>query len=94
MSATLPNLPDLAKWLDASLYTTDFRPVPLTEYLIVGKDVLNAVDLSLCYTIQPTIPLVVGKHFFIISLYILFCLYEAHMCTCRYTYICINKSIK
>lgn len=29
LSATLPNIESLAKWLDASLYKTAFRPVEL-----------------------------------------------------------------
>ena len=37
MSATLPNLPTLAKWLNAVLYQTDFRPVPLQEMVKMGN---------------------------------------------------------
>lgn len=55
MSATLPNLDILAKWLDATLYHTDFRPVPLKEYLKIGKNVYNANNLSLSHTIEPSI---------------------------------------
>lgn len=37
MSATLPNLNMLAEWLGADYFFTDYRPVPLTEHLKVGK---------------------------------------------------------
>ncbi|XP_025417440.1 DNA polymerase theta-like isoform X2 [Sipha flava] len=55
MSATLPNLELLAKWLDASLYETDFRPVPLKQYLKIGKHVYNASNLTLNHIIKPSI---------------------------------------
>ena len=37
MSATLPNLDMLARWLSADLYFTDHRPVPLTEMIKIGS---------------------------------------------------------
>ncbi|KAG1702420.1 DNA polymerase theta [Nymphon striatum] len=42
MSATLPNLDVLARWLNADYYVTDYRPVPLTEYVKIGKTVYNS----------------------------------------------------
>ena len=41
MSATLPNLPTLGKWLDADLYQTDFRPVPLTETIKIDRKIYD-----------------------------------------------------
>ncbi|KAJ0050948.1 hypothetical protein NL108_009941, partial [Boleophthalmus pectinirostris] len=41
MSATLPNLSLLAKWLGAELYQTDYRPVPLQEHLKIGSNIYN-----------------------------------------------------
>ncbi|XP_074344440.1 helicase and polymerase-containing protein TEBICHI isoform X2 [Apium graveolens] len=41
MSATLPNVAAVADWLQAALYQTDFRPVPLVEYIKVGNTIYN-----------------------------------------------------
>ena len=46
LSATLPNLDTLSKWLAAEFYTADFRPVELNE-MILCKNVLYDTNLSL-----------------------------------------------
>ena len=42
MSATLPNLSLLARWLDAHLYHTHYRPVPLTEMIKIGPHIYDS----------------------------------------------------
>lgn len=39
MSATLPNVDAVARWLKASLYQTQFRPVPLKQFIKVGREI-------------------------------------------------------
>ncbi|KAI3468240.1 hypothetical protein Pfo_024903 [Paulownia fortunei] len=41
MSATLSNVAAVADWLQAALYETDFRPVPLEEYIKIGSTIYN-----------------------------------------------------
>jgi DNA polymerase theta len=36
MSATMGGLDSLSAWLDARLFMTNFRPVPLTEHVVMG----------------------------------------------------------
>ena len=57
MSATLPNLDLLAAWLNADLYRTDYRPVPLTECFKMGTALydssLNLLrDIDTTYTVK------------------------------------------
>uniref|UniRef100_A0A1B0CWL4 DNA polymerase theta n=1 Tax=Lutzomyia longipalpis TaxID=7200 RepID=A0A1B0CWL4_LUTLO len=41
MSATLPNLELLCRWLSAEFYHTDFRPVELKEMIKIGPKILS-----------------------------------------------------
>ncbi|ENN73477.1 hypothetical protein YQE_09902, partial [Dendroctonus ponderosae] len=41
MSATLPNLGQLARWLDSELYSTSFRPIPLYEQASICGDIFD-----------------------------------------------------
>ena len=51
MSATIPNLDLLASWLDANVFQTDYRPVPLIECVKYGKLIFDN-KLSLLREIQ------------------------------------------
>ncbi|KAH7283331.1 hypothetical protein KP509_34G001800 [Ceratopteris richardii] len=51
MSATMPNAGAVAKWLQAALYETNFRPVPLDEYIKVGNSIYNK-DMEVVRTIR------------------------------------------
>ena len=42
MSATIPNIEILSTWLNATLYITDYRPVPLNEYIKIGDSLYDA----------------------------------------------------
>lgn len=41
MSATISNLPEIAKFLNADVYTRNFRPVELKEFVKIGSEILN-----------------------------------------------------
>ena len=42
LSATMENVEDMAKWLHADFYRTDFRPVPLREYVCIGSTLYSS----------------------------------------------------
>ena len=46
MSATLPNMHHVADWLDAALYLSDYRPIPLEQYIKL-KDGIFDMDGNL-----------------------------------------------
>lgn len=53
MSATLPNLEVLAHWLSAELFVTQFRPIPLDEFCLVGNKLFDKCG-QLMSTIENT----------------------------------------
>uniref|UniRef100_A0A672S859 DNA polymerase theta n=1 Tax=Sinocyclocheilus grahami TaxID=75366 RepID=A0A672S859_SINGR len=55
MSATLPNLELLARWLNAELYSTNYRPVPLMEWVKIGTNVYDG-SMNLVRQFTPALP--------------------------------------
>ncbi|CAK9217649.1 unnamed protein product [Sphagnum jensenii] len=51
MSATMPNVSDVATWLQAAFYETDFRPVPLEEFMKIGNKI-HKKNMELVRTIR------------------------------------------
>ena len=41
MSATFPNLNEIAKWIDGKVYISTFRPIEIKEYAKFGEKVLR-----------------------------------------------------
>lgn len=41
MSATIGNIDELAKFLNAHIYTKDFRPVELKEYVKINENIMQ-----------------------------------------------------
>uniref|UniRef100_A0A8C1QZ25 DNA polymerase theta n=1 Tax=Cyprinus carpio TaxID=7962 RepID=A0A8C1QZ25_CYPCA len=66
MSATLPNLDLLAHWLKAELYSTNYRPVPLMEWVKIGTNVYDG-SMNLVRQFTPALP-VKGDDDHIVSL--------------------------
>ncbi|EFC49126.1 predicted protein [Naegleria gruberi] len=60
MSATLPNVDKLASFLNAYLFVTDYRPVPLSEYMVHDSKVFdtncNLVRNLTPYTVSKKLP--------------------------------------
>ncbi len=47
MSATIPNLADIAQWIDGELFITDFRPVPLYQRIVYNGEVRQVDEVVL-----------------------------------------------
>ncbi|XP_073087665.1 DNA polymerase theta isoform X4 [Manis javanica] len=77
MSATLPNLELVASWLNAELYHTDFRPIPLLESVKIGNSIYDS-SMKFVREFQPMLQ-VKGD--------------EDHVVSLCYETICDNHSV-
>lgn len=51
MSATMKNVEQLALWFNAAFFRTDFRPVPLAEFIVAGGNI-SSPDTQQSYSLQ------------------------------------------
>ncbi|KAK3735079.1 hypothetical protein QZH41_002083 [Actinostola sp. cb2023] len=68
MSATLGNIKELQQFMKAEVYTNDFRPVKLNEYIKMENKIYEVIDSDIteqpvrCIPVQCTIPYGVAYH--------------------------------
>lgn len=65
MSATIGNLAELARFLDADVYHKDFRPVELREFIKCGSDLIEVkkgADIENVFVPERTVSFNVSIH--------------------------------
>ncbi|CAF1182543.1 unnamed protein product [Rotaria sordida] len=62
MSATIPNLNQLAQWINAETYETTFRPIPLEEYIKIESILYNKQFMSIQHNCRSVLVFYSTKH--------------------------------